>query len=595
MKKLLSLALVATSAIAVMAGNQVSLSSAHQAVKAPSTTAYMGKANNAQRYATKLNGFKSPIKRALTDDIDTLYLGPAGAFWVNRPLVGNSFSGYYGMLLPDGEVTWKNSSTGTDESTLVSWRYVDATTDGYYASADGETLTTTIKGDIQYVYPAPLLTINGAEEGYQAQDGGNRLHWAGTISYGLEGGGTTLMSNFDLLTLGDYSTIRRIHTSAKENLENGWESNSFWTGELGVDTAIVQGVAEHIAYPGRPYTLSHVNLVASVIAEAGAVVKAKLVSGKDGSFDYFNPVAEATYTFGAEAEEYANLTLDFTFQSVDPITGLPTTDPIVVNDGDMFIVIEWSDAKISYFIPYVYGVRSDFGKVHGWDDIRYSAYALVETGTVGDDGSFVSEGFQLGEAGGGYIWGNSSTGIYYLDSNFTISFDLTYPYLYTDDEAVIEVAAEGESKDLTINSNEGSDMFLVSGDELGETDAPEWINLEFTDGEEEYEGETYYDGTVAVVLTAEALPADLKGRTADVYITIPGQVLKLTVNQGEVEPEFAVGDVNGDGNVNGSDVTALYNYLLNGEPVKGNPNVDGDSDGAVNGADVTALYNILLQ
>ena len=59
--------------------------------------------------------------------------------------------------------------------------------------------------------------------------------------------------------------------------------------------------------------------------------------------------------------------------------------------------------------------------------------------------------------------------------------------------------------------------------------------------------------------------------------------------------EFEPGDVNGDGNVNGSDVTALYNYILNGEPVEGNPNVDGDAEGAVNGADVTALYNLLLK
>lgn len=60
------------------------------------------------------------------------------------------------------------------------------------------------------------------------------------------------------------------------------------------------------------------------------------------------------------------------------------------------------------------------------------------------------------------------------------------------------------------------------------------------------------------------------------------------------EEEPVKGDVNGDGVVNGSDVTALYNYILDGEEVKGDPNVDGDADGAVNGADVTALYNILL-
>ncbi|MBP5561355.1 MAG: hypothetical protein J6X70_06115 [Muribaculaceae bacterium] len=51
------------------------------------------------------------------------------------------------------------------------------------------------------------------------------------------------------------------------------------------------------------------------------------------------------------------------------------------------------------------------------------------------------------------------------------------------------------------------------------------------------------------------------------------------------------GDVNGDGIVNGSDVTALYNYL-EGLPYGGDGDVNGD--GVVSGADVTALYNILL-
>ena len=44
--------------------------------------------------------------------------------------------------------------------------------------------------------------------------------------------------------------------------------------------------------------------------------------------------------------------------------------------------------------------------------------------------------------------------------------------------------------------------------------------------------------------------------------------------------------------MNGTDVTALYNYLLNGVTPAGNADVDGN--GTINGTDVTALYNILL-
>ena len=54
-----------------------------------------------------------------------------------------------------------------------------------------------------------------------------------------------------------------------------------------------------------------------------------------------------------------------------------------------------------------------------------------------------------------------------------------------------------------------------------------------------------------------------------------------------------VGDVDGDGAVSASDVTALYNYLLNGDMTHLDTS-DVDGDGAVNAADITAIYNILL-
>ena len=53
------------------------------------------------------------------------------------------------------------------------------------------------------------------------------------------------------------------------------------------------------------------------------------------------------------------------------------------------------------------------------------------------------------------------------------------------------------------------------------------------------------------------------------------------------------GDVNGDGSVTSADVTALYNYLLNGE-TGSLQNGDVNSDGNITSADVTYVYNILL-
>lgn len=57
--------------------------------------------------------------------------------------------------------------------------------------------------------------------------------------------------------------------------------------------------------------------------------------------------------------------------------------------------------------------------------------------------------------------------------------------------------------------------------------------------------------------------------------------------------EFVAGDINADGVINGADVTALYNALLNDE-YQYVIDDDVNNDSFLNGADVTALYDILL-
>ena len=57
--------------------------------------------------------------------------------------------------------------------------------------------------------------------------------------------------------------------------------------------------------------------------------------------------------------------------------------------------------------------------------------------------------------------------------------------------------------------------------------------------------------------------------------------------------DATIGDVNGDGHVTSVDVTALYNYLLNGDS-SNLINGDVDGDGHISSVDVTAVYNILL-
>ena len=65
--------------------------------------------------------------------------------------------------------------------------------------------------------------------------------------------------------------------------------------------------------------------------------------------------------------------------------------------------------------------------------------------------------------------------------------------------------------------------------------------------------------------------------------------IKFTYNEQPAIP----GDVNGDGTVTSVDVTALYNYLLNGDSSH-MVNGDQDGDGSITSVDITIIYNILL-
>jgi len=74
----------------------------------------------------------------------------------------------------------------------------------------------------------------------------------------------------------------------------------------------------------------------------------------------------------------------------------------------------------------------------------------------------------------------------------------------------------------------------------------------------------------------------------EIYLYVPGNgIAKYTMIVD------LTGDVNCDGAVNASDVTALYNYILNGDATYAATS-DVNGDGSINASDVTAVYNIIL-
>ncbi len=95
--------------------------------------------------------------------------------------------------------------------------------------------------------------------------------------------------------------------------------------------------------------------------------------------------------------------------------------------------------------------------------------------------------------------------------------------------------------------------------------------------------------TLTVMNGTTAVPTTL-GANGKYTFVMPAAPVTITA----VFKKMAIpGDVNGDGTVTASDVTLLYNIILNNDYTNV-ANADQDGDGNITAGDITAVYNILL-
>lgn len=192
-----------------------------------------------------------------------------------------------------------------------------------------------------------------------------------------------------------------------------------------------------------------------------------------------------------------------------------------------------------------------------------------------------------------------------MKAGFAINLEVEYPFMvyrYNAEDGEYEFPAEGGAFTKTFGSIKtdsiqvltwyGSDDWTIL-DENG-NDLPEWLTFEPEDIYEldEESGEEAFSHNVYVYAEAEPLPEGVSGRECTVVMSCIGAELKYHFVQGEIS-ENKKGDVNGDGEVNVSDVTALVNMIL-GVQEKDEARADVDGNGVINVSDVTALVNIIL-
>lgn len=182
---------------------------------------------------------------------------------------------------------------------------------------------------------------------------------------------------------------------------------------------------------------------------------------------------------------------------------------------------------------------------------------------------------------GSVIYGNNDMGV-------PISFYGGYDVVRIESEnSDIQVSADGASCSSSVRMATSASWVSKAGAELYKlVDAPEWVKGVNAQKVEQ----SLYDLTVV----CDPLPAGMESRSCQVkvksYMAAESDV--ITITQTAAGPAL-LGDVNGDGEVNVSDVTALINRIL-GTASFDDSVCDINGDGVVNVSDVTALINNIL-
>ena len=589
MKKLFTL-LFATATVAAFAAAPVQQKVSKQQPQALAAERFDARATMGEKVGSTIST-KAISPKAVTDPIDTLYLEPKGSFYsaffpYETPTGGSSF--YYRvdrLLIPGGvENTWRNITSGSPESFTWVWYNAELDPENYQISTDKD-LVTNWRNTPASLWYAPSLYVGevttGNETFYRLS---SPVQYGGKMEYDIEGDGSILTNMQAYSPVASYRYLMSIGSAASGKNNDTVDADAevtFWPEMLdeveGADFAEVKAQIQLLDKPARPYAFSRIQMYAYAHCKAGDVITVKVCPAANG-IDIDNPIATAEYEFAEDNDGETVTALDFYFEDFNAAMGLTEEKWITVDDA-IALVFEGGDQMQSFY-PVVNGIHRDYYLAH---DGIYESHAVC-LWYFYKDGTPIDAAFY--NAHGGYFWGNAETGSKLVD-HFQVSFNAQFAYIENDETAavtdVITAETTAGTADLTLRASEPSDAWVV------DENNPDWVDVVFTDNFDEDEDLV----NISAVINYQALPAGTKGRTGTLKYELPGTVYTIVVNQGDVAGDVVAGDVNGDGVLSAADITALYNFLLNGDDSQ-LVNGDQNGDGQITAADVTAVYTLML-
>ena len=642
MKKIL---LLAVALLAVTAGNaQMKRSGKALNVNAPVTTELQkpkATVAEAQINDRVMMADRGPKVLAPKDNVKAWYNRPAGVFYFRHVVMDGAYVGVYPfytvLMKPYSEYTWANASEGA-ESYLWQWEtyFQDENEQWYqdFAESTDENLVTYYSMEFDTI---PILTASGRDGSnvYSLYNNKNTVSALGTktTTYGsyVASVATAQQSFGDDERLFGCSHFTGIRNTTEEYsgtyyrgaTPHGDNQYGWWFGKN--DTGI-DAICQLYEQPEHPYALKSV-----------AVDAAEVEVPDEGGHLTMN-----IYKLNAEQPQYlADQPAMLDEADLELIsTNTVEVDTTLAADGFIiFPIIDYDEGlpfetSLHVNFPILIEITGFNGAHHVEDGVLVTEDTdiLNFSGVITTDN--IPEGFGECAFLKYYNWrvrtGTDASGnpvFEYLDEpyytyeglcnfftdgadmmqGFEIYVEVEYPFLvfnYNAEDGEYEFPVEGgsfsktfgtfETDAISIYSWEPSDVWTIMTPE-GE-DVPDWLTLEPTDIYEmdEESGEEEFTGLVDVSAVAEPLPEGMSGRECTVLFTYPGAELTYHFIQGDPnQPTLLKGDVNRDGKVNVSDVTALINMIL-GVITKDEESADVNKDGKINVSDVTALVNIIL-
>jgi len=529
--------------------------------------------------------------RAYTDAIDTLYQPPVGSFFLGyfpytHPQGGYSAFYYMDyMLLPGStDVTWQNVTNGTPDS--FHWEWYNPDIDDVVVSEEAN-LTTNVRNDGVYVYPAPYLwamTPTSEDDPYYTLT--TKIQYGGKMEIDLFEDGSYYTNMMPFSPTAPYGALLTPYPSATgTDARDTTTIVQYWKTIVnkveGADFCEPVAHVSILSYPGRPYAFSRMTLHASAIAREGQTVTGMVCPVEDGLADLDHPMATATYKFSENVDD-EDVILEFNFEEYDPELDLIEEKWLTI-DKDVALVFTGTN-ELQQFWPYANGVDYDWYSAHANDGIDiladwWNAYNIWNF--YSGDQVIASNPYHASN-GGFYVYDykpdtNNQEYLYACPNSFCVGLNAQFAFIEDDETAAVEetIPAEGGTFNFTVRASEPYDAWNPENMPEGVTVVAE----DLFDEDENYTCKTNLTVTVA------------PNTNATVVYTLPGTEFKIIVGDGGAV--VVPGDVNGDGVCNSGDVTSLYNFLLNGD-TEGMVNGDVNGDGSINSGDITFIYNLLL-